>query len=224
MTTHALSPGHSLTTTPKAGIAITPVIRPAYFDDVSAILDLHSRAFSDTFGGAFGHNQIERGVQALTTAWQRQGPAALRGMLVAEHDGRLIGTTTLRTSEMGAFDAGVAEQAFQEVLGPWGATRSLFALSLIDHQIGRYEGFLTDVAVQEGYRRGGVARALLARAEEEARARHKRFLGLYVSAGNTGACKLYQQLGFVAAGTRRSLFSWLLFGQGTWYYLRKSLL
>jgi len=197
---------------------------PAHLDDVPAILDLHSRAFADTFGGAFGHGHIDRGTRALAAAWQRQGPTAMRGMLVAEHNGQLIGTTTMRTSEMGNYDTGAAELAFHEVLGVWGTARSIFALSLLDHQIGRNEGFLTDVAVLEPYRRSGVARSMLARAEEEARARHKRFLGLYVSARNTSARNLYHQLGFVDAATRRSFFSWFFFGQGTWHYMRKSLL
>lgn len=225
MTTHALQAPHSLTTSRAASRPpITAQIRQARLDDVAAIVDLHSRAFADTFGGAFGRGNIDLGTRALATAWRRQGAAAMRGMLVAEHDGRLIGTTTLRTWEMGSYDAATAEFAFQEVLGVWGAARSLFALSLLDHRIGHHEGFLADVAVLEDYRRSGVARSLLARAEEEARARHKRFLGLYVSARNSGARSLYRSLGFVDAHTRRSLFAWLLFGQGTWHYMRKSLL
>jgi ribosomal protein S18 acetylase RimI-like enzyme len=207
-----------------AAPAIAAVIRPARLSDITAIVDLHSRAFADTFGGAFGRSGVERGAQALAAAWRRQGAASMRGMLVAEQDGQLIATTTLRTWEMGGDDAGAAELAFQEVLGVWGATRSLFALSLLDHRIAHHEGFLADVAVLEPYRRSGVARSLIARAEEEARARRKRFLGLYVSSRNTSARNLYQSLGFVDAHTRRSLLAWLFFGQGTWHYMRKSLL
>ncbi|EFO81997.1 GCN5-related N-acetyltransferase [Oscillochloris trichoides DG-6] len=224
MTSHALVRNSNLLAAPLAGPTIALRIRPAYLDDVPAILALHRTAFADTFGGAFGHAQMDRGVQALATTWQRQGDAAMRGMLVAEHEGHLIGTTTMRTCEMGNYDAAIAEAVFQEVLGSWGAMRSMFALSLLDHQIDHHEGFLTDVAVVEGYRRSGVARSLLIRAEEEARARHKRFLGLYVSARNTSAINLYHQLGFVHATTRHSFFAWLFFGQGTWYYMRKSLL
>jgi len=47
------------------------------------------------------------------------------------------------------------------------------------------------------YRRRGVARALLARAEEEARIRRKRYLGLYVSGSNYAAQQLYLRAGFV---------------------------
>jgi ribosomal protein S18 acetylase RimI-like enzyme len=224
MTTHALHSQNDLAQSREhAALDPAPLIRMARLDDIGAIVALHSDAFADTFGGAFGRGRIQRGAAALAATWRRQGAVALRGMLVAEHEGRLIGTTTLRTWEMGGDDAGAAELSFQEELGLWGAARSLFALSLLDHRIEHHEGFLADVAVLAAYRRSGVARSMLARAEEEARARRKRFLGLYVSANNTGALHLYRSLGFATVHTRRSLFAWLFFGQGTWYYLRKSL-
>lgn len=205
----------------RGPVAVT--VRAARLDDIGPILELHREAFADKFGGAFGREGAERGASALAAAWRRQGQPALRGMLVAEHEGRVIGTTTVRTWEMGGDDSGAAEIAFHEELGLWGAARSLFALSLLDHRIDRVEGFVTDVAVLAPYRRGGVARALLARAEQEARLRAKRFLGLYVSARNEGARQLYIELGFYQVRVRRSLLARLIFGQGRWLYMRKDL-
>ncbi len=204
-------------------MTVAAVIRPARLEDIALILELHREAFADKFGGAFGANATDRGVAALAATWRRQGALALRGMLVAEHDGKVIGTTTIRTWEMAGDDGGAAEIAFHQELGLWRAARSLFALSLLDHRIERREGFITDVAVLESYRRGGVARALLARAEQEALLRGKRFLGLYVSARNQGARRLYADLGFYQVRTRRSLLAWLIFGQGRWIYMRKDL-
>jgi ribosomal protein S18 acetylase RimI-like enzyme len=198
-------------------------IRAARLEDVRPVLALHQEAFADKFGGAFGSHGSERGAEALAVAWQRQGPTAMRGMLVAELDGQIVGTATLRTWEMGSDDTGAAELAFQQVLGLWGATRSIFALSLLDHQIDRGEGFITDVAVLAPFRRRGIAQALLARAEDEARMRRKRFLGLYVSAANQGARALYQRIGFYDARVRRSWLTRLIFGQREWVYMRKNL-
>lgn len=206
-----------------AGGRIPVAIRPARLDDIGLILALHREAFADKFGGAFGARSTDRGVAALAAAWRRQGPPALRGMFVAEYEGRVIGTTTVRTWETSVDDGGAAESAFHEELGLWGATRSLFALSLLDHRIERREGFITDVAVLAPYRRSGVARALLARAEQEALLRGKRFLGLYVSARNEGARALYSGLGFHDVRVRRSILAWLIFGQGSWIYMRKDL-
>lgn len=207
---------------PAAG-PLPVAIRPARLDDIGLILELHREAFADKFGGAFGAGSTDRGVAALAAAWRRQGAPALRGMFVAEHEGMVIGTATVRTWEMSGDDGGAAEIAFHEELGLWGAARSLFAFSLIDHRIERREGFITDVAVLAPYRRGGVARALLARAEQEALLRGKRFLGLYVSARNKGARSLYDELGFYKVRVRRSLLAWLMFGQGRWLYMRKDI-
>jgi ribosomal protein S18 acetylase RimI-like enzyme len=204
-------------------MTVAAVIRPARLEDIGLILELHREAFADKFGGAFGANATDQGIAALAATWRRQGAIALRGMLVAEHEGKVIGTTTVRTWEMGGDDGGAAEIAFHQELGIWRAARSLFALSLLDHRIERREGFVTDVAVLEEYRRGGVARALLARAEQEAMLRGKRFLGLYVSARNKGAWSLYATMGFYHVRVRRSFLAWLIFGQGRWIYMRKDL-
>ncbi len=163
------------------------------------------------------------GVAALEASWRRQGMLALRGMFVAELGGQIVGTTTLRTWEMGNDNSGAAELAFQQVLGVWGAIRSMFALSLLDHRIGRGEGFITDVAVLNDYRRQGIASALLARAEEEACSRYKHYLGLYVSGANMGARTLYRRLGFRDMYVRRSWLTRLIFGQREWVYMRKHL-
>lgn len=203
--------------------AVDAHVRPARLADIIPILALHREAFADKFGGAFGADGVELGMTALAAAWQRQGSVALRGMFVAEYDGTVIGTTTVRTREMTNDEGASAEIAFHEQLGIWRAARSLFVLSLLDHSIHRREGFITDVAVHETYRRSGIARAMLARAEQEALLRGKRFLGLYVSARNEGARNLYRSLGFYQVRSRRSFLAWLFFGQGHWIYMRKDL-
>jgi ribosomal protein S18 acetylase RimI-like enzyme len=190
-------------------------------DDIYPILGLHSEAFADKFGAAFGVHGTPRGIEAMAEAWRRQGPTALRGMLVAVADQQVIGTITLRTWEMGNDNTDAAEMAFHQVLGPWGALRSIFALSLLDHVIARDEGYLTDVAVLAPYRRRGVAQALLARAQEDARLRYKRYLGLYVSASNYGARRLYARAGFVEQRKRRSLLAGWMLHQRVWIYMRK---
>ena len=199
-------------------------IRPARMNDIYPILGLHREAFADKFGAAFGTRGMARGIEAMAEAWRRQGSASLRCMLVAFVDDHVVGTTTLRTWEMGGDNTGAAEMAFHQVLGTWGVLRSTFALSLVDHQIDRAEGFISDVAVLGPYRRRGIARALLARAEEEARIRRKRYLGLYVSGSNQAAQQLYLRLGFISRRVRRSLLAGLILHQRTWVYMRKDLL
>ena len=212
-----------LVTTHAATEPLTIDIRPARLDDIYQILNLHREAFADKFGAAFGSRGVARGIEAMAEAWRRQGSSALRGMQVAWADDLIIGTITLRTWEMGADDSGSAELAFQKVLGSWGAIRSIFALSLLDHQIDRDEGYITDVAVLGAYRRRGVAQSLLAQAEEEARLRRKRYAGLYVSAANQAARSLYVRAGFTVQRTRRSLLAGIILHQHAWVYMRKNL-
>jgi len=216
-----LAADRMLETTHSAAAPLTIDIRPARMNDIYPVLGLHREAFADKFGAAFGANGATRGIEAMAEAWRRQGTNALRGMLVATVGDQIIGTITLRTWEMGSDNTGAAELAFHQVLGAWGAMRSIFALSLLDHPIGRDEGYITDVAVLGPYRRRGVAQALLARAEEEARLRRKRFLGLYVSAANRGARQLYLRVGFVERHTRRSLLAGWLLRQRNWIYMCK---
>ncbi len=200
-------------------------IRPATLQDINQIIGLHCEAFADKFGGAFGSNGITRGATALAMAWRRQGSSALRGMLVAEWGTYIVGTTMLRTCEMGSDHSGAIEGAFQQVLGMWGATRSIFALSLLSHHVGRNEGFITDVAVLQPFRRRGVARLLLGEAEYRACAHYgKKYLGLFVSSGNRGARSLYEALGFESVYVRKSWLTQLIFGQRKWIYMRKNLI
>lgn len=212
-----------LVSSAQSATALQVVIRPAQLGDIYPILGLHREAFADKFGAAFGARGTARGVEAMAEAWRRQGMPALRGMLVAEADQQVIGTITLRTWEMGGDSSGTAELAFHQVLGVWGALRSIFALSLLDHQIDRAEGYVTDVAVLSNYRRRGVAQALLARAEGEARLRRKRYLALYVGAKNLGAIDLYRRFGFADWRTRRSLLAGWMLRQSAWIFMRKEL-
>src|ERR1043165_1803299 len=136
-----------LVTSSQSAVPLQVDIRPAQMSDIYPILGLHREAFADKFGAAFGARGAARGIEAMAEAWRRQGINALRGMLVAIADDRVIGTITLRTWEMGGDNSGAAELAFHQVLGAWGAMRSIFALSLLDHLISRDEGYITDVAV-----------------------------------------------------------------------------
>lgn len=66
-------------------------------DDIYPILRLHCEAFADKFGAAFGVNGTARGIEAMAEAWRRQGRSALRGMFVADSNGLVVGTISLRT-------------------------------------------------------------------------------------------------------------------------------
>jgi len=193
--------------------------------DAEAILALHQEAFADKFYAAFGKKGIAKGSKALLLLWQSQGEQALRGMFVAEWQQQIIGTTTLRTWEMNNETTflGDTRLALQQILGFWGTIRAILALSLLNHQVKRSEGFITDVAVLTPFRRSGLATTLLAFAAQEAILLQKSYLGLYVSSSNTGAYALYRHLGFYKRRTRRSWLTQLFLEQREWAYMCKDL-
>lgn len=203
--------------------ATTPLIRPATIDDIDAVLNLHMLAFNDKFRAAFGTRRIERGREALATAYKLQGQRSMAGMYLAQLGDRIVGTITLRTREMSGDDSLALERALTEVLGPWRTLRALFALSRLEHIIGRDEGYITDVAVDERYRRRGIARLMLNYVTEIARRNGKRYLGLYVSAANLAARNLYLSAGFTEEHVRRSWWNRWLLGESRWIYMRKVL-
>lgn len=69
------------------------------------------------------------------------------------------------------------------------------------------EGYIGNVAVLPGFRRRGVAKALLAALCEVAEQRGLSFLTLEVRSTNTAAITLYERLHFAPVGTRRGFYS-----------------
>lgn len=199
--------------------ALPVVLRPACLSDIEPMLALQAEAFADKFVAAFGRRGIERGVAALIRTHQLQGASSLQGMHVAVYAERVVGTITMRTSEMHIDDGGAVEQAFLRELGTWGTIRAMHALSQLDHRIDRDEGYITDVAVVADLRRRGIAQAMMHSIIALARDNGKRRLGLYVSASNTSALALYHQLAFREQQVRRSWWNALFLGERRWLYM-----
>lgn len=68
------------------------------------------------------------------------------------------------------------------------------------------EGYLFNVAVDSGFRRRGVATALVNQLVEFAKEKRMSFLTLEVREGNATAIALYQKLGFGEVGRRKRFY------------------
>lgn len=68
------------------------------------------------------------------------------------------------------------------------------------------EVHVTNIAVHPGWRRRGIARALLASLLEDARHRAARVIGLEVRPSNSEARALYDSFGFQAVGRRKGYY------------------
>ena len=88
-----------------------------------------------------------------------------------------------------------------------------FFVSLFDGEVAGYigchvvldQGYITNVAVKEAYRRRGVGKALV-RHLQNAGAGKLSSLSLEVRQGNETAKKLYRSCGFYEAGTRKNFY------------------
>lgn len=69
------------------------------------------------------------------------------------------------------------------------------------------EGYITNVAVSPDARRQGIARALIAKLTDEARAARLAFVTLEVRASNTPAIALYEGAGFGRVGVRKNFYT-----------------
>ncbi len=68
------------------------------------------------------------------------------------------------------------------------------------------EGEITNVAVDEPFRRRGIADSLLRMMKDQARAAGIRMIFLEVRCSNDAAVRLYEKAGFVTCGIRRGFY------------------
>ena len=197
-------------------------MRPATMADVHRIVEIHAVAFHRTFMAAFGRKRYEDGLRVMAEVWRRQGSAGLHGMWVAEHDGLVVGTITMRTRGAHWLPASVpVEWLFVRALGVVRGMYALHALSFIEYHVAHDDLYITDVAVDERFQRQGVGRAMLAHAVAYAERQHLCTVSLYVDAANVAACSLYLGSGFVVERTHYSLMGWILLRQSRWLLLRR---
>lgn len=86
------------------------------------------------------------------------------------------------------------------------ATAEGVACGVISCVFSRYEAMVENLAVLPGYRRLGVASALLAEVESRAKARGLGAMALEVASRNIGAISLYEKAGFEKAGVRKGFY------------------
>ena len=107
-----------------------------------------------------------------------------------------------------------------------GLPRAVWATTLLSYP--RYshtssEAYVERLVVSPAFRRQGMARRLLAAAEDFARDADKETVGLHVSGNNLAALRLYEAEGYVEVSRQRSLFTAYFLGIKDWLYLRKRL-
>lgn len=198
-------------------------MRPASLADVDRIVAIHADAFHQTFMAAFGRKRYQDGLRVMADVWRRQGAVGLHGMWVAEHDGTVVGTITMRSRlPHWAAPSVPVEWVFMRALGVLRGLYALNALSFIEHHLMANELYITDVAVARPYQRHGVGRTMLAHAMHYAEHHQLNHVSLYVDPANKPALGLYQGSGFYLVRTHHSFMGWWVLGQARWLLLRRT--
>lgn len=182
------------------------VVRPAGIDDAEAVAAVAAEALRDKYAPALGDAAL-RGIAALTRWEIAEVPSAWHWL--AEIDGRVAGAVHLAIGPDGV--SGFCGALAREIGWPR-ALRATLVLSTLAHgNLAADEAYIEELAVAEWARRRGVARALLATCEQEARRAGRDRLTLWVTTTNEAALSLYAGDGFREARRRRWLLGRLLF-------------
>lgn len=110
------------------------------------------------------------------------------------------------------FSAPWSEKALCETMS---REETIFLVASIGEKICGYvgcyyvldEGYITNVAVDPEFRRGGIGRALIEKLSDKAAEKKLAFLTLEVRVSNSAAIALYERAGFESVGRRPRFYS-----------------
>jgi len=145
------------------------------------------------------------------------------GLLVAERDGRIVGTLLVGPMYYTPQENRAIEHYAVRALGMPRMLRAAFLLWLISHRAEPGEAHVTDVAVARDYQAQGIGQLLMEYAERWARDHDRARLTLWVAESNQRAIHVYEKAGFSVARTRSNLLTRLFFGIRRWHFMEKRL-
>jgi len=200
-------------------------VRLARPDDDQAIAALVVEGFLDKFRPVFG-GRMDHSLKIMER-WisLEHASGGVRSLVVEGYaDAEIAGSVGVRT---GASREDILAR------GLWGALtrnlgipRAIWATTLLSYP--RYssvtsEAYVERLVISPSFRRQGMARRLLAAAEDLARDAGKKSVGLHVTGNNLGALRLYEAEGYKEVSRQRSFVTAWFLDIREWLYLKKEL-
>lgn len=200
-------------------------VRFATPDDEPLIADLVIEGFLDKFRPIFGR-RMDRSIRIMEK-WVRleHSLGGVRSLVIeGSAPTEITASVGVRTdsSDDDALARGIWETLRQN-LGFFHASWAATLLSYPRYAAVPSEAYVERLVVVAGYRRQGMAQALLDAAETLARESGKQTVGLHVSGNNLSALKLYEAYDYEEVSRQRSLLTGHFLGIQEWLYLQKRL-
>ncbi len=197
-------------------------IRPARTVDLPGLAAVLHDAFSDKLRVMFG-KQPDRVRELLEMIYTGPVTRGYDGVLVAESDGRVVGTLVIEPMYHTEAESRAFENFAIRKLGLLRVLWAAFLLWLLSHTPEPDEAYISDVAVAPDFQRQGIGARLLEHAAHWASEHGRTRLTLWVATTNEGARRLYEKAGFTVKTTRASWLLRLAFGIRHWHFMEKSL-
>jgi ribosomal protein S18 acetylase RimI-like enzyme len=197
-------------------------VHPARTVDLPGVAAVLQDVFSDKLR-VIVSSQPEKVRMLLEAAYTGPVQRGFDGVLVAERDGRIVGTLLIGPMYYTPLEKRAFEHLAVRELGMPRMLRAAFLLWLLGHRAEPDEAYVTDLAVARDYQGQGIGQLLLEYAERWAREHDRARLTLWVAENNQRAVHIYQKAGFSVVDTRSNLITRLFFGVRRWLLMEKRL-
>ncbi|XP_066265935.1 uncharacterized protein [Branchiostoma lanceolatum] len=209
-----------LTEQPAPGTAGGPLqVRNLEAEDIDFVARMLVEAFRDKFEFAVGKSRIETTIQQQASSLSRS-PNIWHRYYVALYEGKLAGAMCI---VFYGDSADEGSQCCDSQLGYYGSTRLWCVHCCLDNSdMRRGECYIDRICVDAGYRGKGIGKAMLDKAESEAREHGSTLMSLWVKQTNR-AVHLYERQGYNISMNCCWPCTWFAVGTARWYQMEKQL-